>query len=258
MSWDAKTYHQVSNPQFAWGQKVLERLPLSGDETVLDVGCGTGRLTALLAERLPRGHVIALDRDAGMIEQARAHLAPHGDRIELIVGDALSLPERGVDAVFSTATFHWVLDHDALFRSVFRALRPGGRLVAQCGGQGNLARILGRLAVILEEPAIARYFVGVHPTWHFASDDETAARLSHIGFTDVRTALVPAPTLFESRETFRAFATNVVLGRRLGPLQDSRLKAEVIERVVELHVHDEPPFVLDYVRLDIGAMRPDR
>lgn len=258
MTWDAKTYHQVSNPQFAWGQKVLERLPLAGDETVLDVGCGTGRLTALLAERLPRGRVIALDRDAGMIEQARAHLAPWRDRVELIVGDASSLPERDVDAVFSTATFHWVLDHDALFRSIFRALRPGGRLVAQCGGQGNLARVLGRLAGILEEPALAPYFAGVRPAWHFASADETAARLSRLGFVEVRTALVPAPTPFESREAFRTFATNVVLGQRLGPLKDERLKTEVIERVVEQHAHDEPPFVLDYVRLDIAGERSGR
>jgi len=256
MTWDAKTYHQVSNPQFAWGQKVLARLPLSGDETVLDVGCGTGRLTALLAERLPRGRVIALDRDAGMIEQARLHLAPFGDRVELVVGDATALPERAVDAVFSTATFHWVVDHDALFRSVFAALRPGGRLVAQCGGRGNLARILGRLAPILEEPAIAPYFVGARPTWHFAGDDETAARLSRLGFVDVHTSLTPAPTPFESRETFRAFATNVVLGQRLRAIDDDALRQEVIERVVELHAHDDPPFALDYVRLDVSAVRP--
>lgn len=253
MSWDARTYHQVSNPQVAWGQKVLERLALLGDETVLDVGCGTGRLTSLLCERLPRGHVIALDRDEGMIAKAREHLAPYGARVELLVGDATALPERGVDAVFSTATFHWVLDHDALFASVRRALRPGGRLVAQCGGRGNLARVLARLATILEEPALARWFVGARPTWHFAGDDETAARLARLGFVDVHTALLEAPTPFASRDEFRTFVTHVVLGQRLTPLTDLALRDEVIERGVELCAHDDPPFVLDYVRLDLSA-----
>jgi len=259
VSWDARTYHQVSNPQFAWGQKVLERLPLSGDETVVDVGCGTGRLTALLCERLPRGRVIGFDRDAGMIARAREHLSSFGSRVELIVGDATALPEglsgRLVDAVFSTATFHWVLDHDALFSSIHRVLRPGGRLVAQCGGRGNLARVLDRLATILDEPALASWFVGVRPTWHFAGDDETAARLARLGFVNVSAALVPAPTPFASRDEFRTFLTNVVLGQRLSALTDAAVKEQVIERVVEAHAPDDPPFSLDYVRLDLAASR---
>ena len=257
MSWDAETYHRVSGPQFQWGQRVLERLPLEGNETVLDVGCGTGRLTALLADRLPRGRVLALDRDPGMIEQARRHLAPFGDRVELLVGDAVALPARGVDAVFSTATFHWVTDHDALFASVRAALRPGGRLIAQCGGRGNLARVLDRLDAILQEPAIATYFQGVGPAWRFADAGETAARLSRLGFADVAASLTPAPTSFESREAYRTFVTAVVLGQRLAPLTDPARRAEVIERIVEQAAHDRPPFSLDYVRLDLSARRPE-
>lgn len=254
MSWDAKTYHEVSNPQFQWGLSVLERLELRGDETVLDVGCGTGRLTALLAQRLPRGRVIALDRDADMVEKARAQLEPLG--VEVLQGDALALPERGVDVVFSTATFHWIVDHDALFASVLRALRPSGRLVAQCGGEGNLARILGRLASILVEPEIAPFFRDARPTWHFAGAEETRARLSRLGFVDVETHLHAAPTPFDSREAFHRFVTNVVLGQRLARIPDPALKSRVIDRVVDLYAVDDPPFVLDYVRLDMRATKP--
>ncbi|HEU5433439.1 MAG TPA: class I SAM-dependent methyltransferase, partial [Thermomicrobiales bacterium] len=116
--WDAATYHRVSDPHVAWGTRVLQRLPLRGDETVLDAGCGTGRLTEELLERLPRGRVIGVDRSRNMLEQAAAHLTPkYGDRITLLEGDLLQRQvDEPVDAIFSTATFHWIADHDALFR----------------------------------------------------------------------------------------------------------------------------------------------
>ena len=130
--WNADTYHRVSNPQFDWGLPVLARLPLEGHELVLDVGCGTGRLTRELAARVPRGRVIAVDRSANMLAVAGAYLAQSAVPVRLVQADAASLPFRGVaDAVFSTATFHWVLDHPRLFGSVYAALKPGGRFVAQ-------------------------------------------------------------------------------------------------------------------------------
>ena len=134
--WDARTYDRVADPQTRWGTAVLERLTLEGDERVLDAGCGSGRVTELLANRLPDGRVVALDGSPSMIDAARERLAPFGDRIEYVVADlGAPLPIDGtVDAILSTATFHWVPDHDALFRNLAAVLRPGGRLVAQCGG----------------------------------------------------------------------------------------------------------------------------
>src|SRR5438045_5843592 len=132
--WNANAYDRVADPQARWGATVLERLPLDGDERVLDAGCGTGRVTALLLERLPRGRVVALDGSPSMIEEARRRFA--GDaRVELVTADlARPLPlAAAVDAVLSTATFHWIADHGALFRNLAAVLRPGGRLCAQCG-----------------------------------------------------------------------------------------------------------------------------
>ncbi|MBI2394167.1 MAG: methyltransferase domain-containing protein [Deltaproteobacteria bacterium] len=254
--WDAKAYHQVSEPQFAWGKKVLERLSLRGDETVVDAGCGTGRLTALLLERLPRGRVIAVDRDAGMIAEARLHLAPFGDRVDCRVHDLLELPAFGADAIFSTATFHWITDHDTLFRRLFAALKPGGVLVAQCGGGRNLSRVLSRLAPILAEPELAPFFAGAPTPWRYAGPDDTRARLTAAGFVDVEAWLTSAPTPFPDRDSFRRFVDRVILGQRLAPLAGPT-RERVVDRIVELSAQDDPPFVLDYVRLDLGGRRPN-
>src|SRR3954471_24568760 len=129
--WDASAYHRLSAPLAAMGVDVLDRLELAGDETVLDAGCGTGKVTRVLHDRLPRGHVIAVDAAPSMVEQARAALPA---AVDVRQADLLDLAlERPVDAVLSTATFHWIADHDRLFAALHAALRPGGRLVAQCG-----------------------------------------------------------------------------------------------------------------------------
>lgn len=142
--WDAATYDRVSGPQVEWARGVLDRLALEGDETVLDAGCGSGRVTALLIERLPQGTVIAVDAAPSMVAKARASLGDAGDVRQLDLA-ALDL-DAEVDAVFSNAVFHWIADHAALFARLYAALRPGGRLVAQCGGAGNVERFQPRRA----------------------------------------------------------------------------------------------------------------
>lgn len=150
--WDAGIYHRVSAPQVAWGSKVLGRLTLARDETVVNAGCGSGRLTADLLERVPRGRVIAVDQSTNMLAEAAAHLLPSFiDRVSFLKADVqdLVLPEP-VDAIFSTATFHWVLDHPRLFRTLFTCLKPGGRIVAQCGGGPNIARLRLRAESLIQ------------------------------------------------------------------------------------------------------------
>src|SRR5439155_22503353 len=120
-----------STPQAEWAEDVLYRLELRGDETVLDAGCGSGRVTKVLQERLPRGKVIAVDASPSMVEKARAALGPEAD---VFVSDLVDIDlHEEVDAVFSNAVFHWIPDHDTLFKRLFAALKPGGQLVVQCG-----------------------------------------------------------------------------------------------------------------------------
>lgn len=242
--WDAATYDRVADPQARWGAVVLDRLPLDGHETVLDAGCGSGRVTEWLAERLPDGRVIALDASPSMIEAARRRLARFGDRVTFVVADLggpFTLPTGLVDAILSTATFHWVPDHDALFRNLAAVLRPGGRLVAQFGGAGNIASVKAIVASIGD---------GWLGPAHYETAEATTERLLAAGFVDVTAWLHPEPTRFEPGEPFETFLRTVILGpqvERLPPEDRDRYVHEIATRL------GEP--VVDYVRLNVTARR---
>ena len=244
--WDARTYDRVADPMARWGAGVLDRLPLTGNERVLDAGCGSGRVTELLAERLPDGRVVALDGSASMIDAARERLAPFGDRIEYVVADlGRPLPFEGsVDAVLSTATFHWVADHDALFANLAAVLRPGGRLVAQCGGVGNIASVQRVLATIGD---------GWLGPVHFETPMATVRRLDAAGFVGIECWLTDEPTRFEPGEPFETYLRTVVLGGHLDRLPPDEHTAFVHEVASRL-----PEPMIDYVRLNIVARRSSR
>jgi trans-aconitate 2-methyltransferase len=243
--WDAATYDRVSGPQVAWAERVLQRLPLTGDETVLDAGCGSGRVTRILLERLPRGRVIAVDGSESMVEQARASL---GQRATVLHADLTDLVlEESVDAVFSNAVFHWVLDHDALFARLRAALRDGGWLVAQCGGAGNVERFLEVARRAGAEEPFAAHLARWEGPWNFATAEETEERLRRAGFSEARTWLEPSPVVPESpREYLRAVCLGPHLERLPEELHD-RWVAAVADACGE-------PLELDYMRLNIDAV----
>jgi trans-aconitate 2-methyltransferase len=225
-----------------WGSVVLERLPLAGDETVLDAGCGSGRVTEELLERLPHGRVIAADAAPSMLVEARRRLERFGDRVTFVECDlAQPLPIAGpVDAVLSTATFHWVLDHDALFANLAAVLRPGGRLVAQCGGVGNVASVHAAAAEVLDDHW--------HGPWNFATPEETKARLGAAGFTDVETWLHEEPTPIEPGEPMETFLRTVILRNHLERVPEDD-RDSFVRRVAERLTSS----TIDYVRLNILA-----
>jgi trans-aconitate methyltransferase len=247
----------VSAPQFAWGRQVLDRLELAGNEVVLDAGSGTGRLTALLAERLPEGRVVAIDRSENMSRAAAKTLSPFNGRVQVLVADLLSLPfAPSFDAVFSTATFHWVLDHDTLFAGIRFVLRLGGRLCAQCGGGPNLERLHERAERLMtDEPRFAAYFRDWQNPWRFADVPTTVARLERIGFEDIRVWLEESPVTFPDAPAFKAFASTVVLRTHLARLPSAALRGEFADAIAALAERDSPPFTLDYWRLNIDARR---
>jgi trans-aconitate methyltransferase len=254
--WDARAYHTVSEPQFEWGRRVLSALALRGDEVVMDAGCGSGRLTALLADRLPGGRVVAIDRSANMATVAAETLARFGDRAAVAVADLSSLPfHDAFDVVFSTATFHWVLDHDRLFANLFAALRAGGRLNAQCGGGANLRRIHARADALAAEPEFAAFFGGWSVPKEFADADTTRARLERAGFREVDTNVEAAPFVFPDAPAFKAFVSTVVLRPYLARLEDDRLHIAFLDRIAEAAAGDSPAFELDYWRLNIAARK---
>ncbi len=186
--WDAGTYSRVSIPQRVWSAAVLDRLPLGGGETVLDAGCGSGDVTEALLAKLPQGRVIAVDGSPSMLEQARQRLP--GDRVEFVCRDLTDLDMDAVaDHAFSNAVFHWIHDHDRLFAGLHRAIRPGGLLVAQFGGEGNVAEIVAALASVTREEPFRGRLEGFSAPWNFAGPEETRERLEAAGFTEVEASL---------------------------------------------------------------------
>ncbi|MDQ3719865.1 MAG: methyltransferase domain-containing protein [Actinomycetota bacterium] len=246
--WNARSYERVSGPQAVWAERVLDRLALRGDEAVLDAGCGSGRVTRMLLERLPRGRVVAVDSAPSMVAEARKSLDP--ERTTVFEADLTDLRLAGaVDAVFSNAVFHWILDHDGLFARLLAALRPGGRLVAQCGGRGNVERFQEAAQEVGEREPFAEFLLGWSGPWNFAGPEETAERLRHAGFEAVETDLESWPvTPDEPVEYLRT----VCLGPHLERLPEELRGpyAEAVAAACGL------PLELDYVRLNLSGRRP--
>jgi trans-aconitate 2-methyltransferase len=244
-SWHGATYDRLSTPMEAMGREVLERLPLQGSETVIDAGCGSGRVTEALLARVPHGRVIGVDASASMIESARERL---GERAELHVADLIEL-HLGVraDAILSTATFHWIADHDALFCRLHTHLRPGAVLVAQCGGHGNIANVHGAAREVMARAPYTPHFEGWSGPWNFATPQDTERRLRAAGFAASRAWLQERPV---TPEDPHAYLTEINLGAHLGRLPEA-LHALFVDEVIERL--GGAPVTIDYVRLNIDA-----
>ena len=238
--WDVATYDRLAAPMTAWGRAVVDRLELRVDERVLDAGCGTGRITAMLRERLPEGEIVALDGSASMIEVARDRLGDDG--VTYLVADLQRpLPiDPPVDAVLSTATFHWIPDHDALFANLAAVMRPGAQLAAQCGGRGNIASV---------EAALRDMGESFEGRKHFAGPEETRERLERTGFADIETWLQDEPTPLDSNDLEPYLAT-VALGDHVDGMSHVERRAFAHEVAIRL-----PTSAIDYVRLNITARR---
>jgi trans-aconitate 2-methyltransferase len=242
--WDASSYHRVSIPHEEWARSILDRLPLRGDETVLDAGCGSGRVTAMLIERLPRGRAIAVDGSASMVEKVAEVLRPED---EALVSDLTALELAApVDAIFSSAVFHWVHDHELLFARMHAALKPGGRFAAQCGGAGNIDRLRRIAAELQAREPFAPHFEGFEEPWNYAGAEQTEVKLREAGFESVRCWL--QPWTIEPPEPAE-FLRTVCLGPQADRLPDP-LRTSFVNAVLEA---EPSPLQLDYVRLNIEA-----
>jgi len=241
--WNARSYDALPLPHTGWGVRVLHQVPLRGDEHVLDAGAGTGRDAVALLERLPDGRVLAVDASHRMLEvlaekvaDPRLEVRHHDLTTPLVVNSPL-------DACISVATFHWIEDHDALFQNIGQVLRPGAVFVAECGGEGNVARV---------DAAVADVVGGVPDgaVWHFAGVEETRDQLAAAGFEDIEVGLRPDPAHLRAGEQFEAFLATVILGGHLAKMDADRHEdfvTAVADRI------GEP--VVDYVRLELRARK---
>jgi trans-aconitate 2-methyltransferase len=252
--WDAARYHRISDPQLAWGRAVAARLQPAAGERILDIGCGTGRLTAEIAAQ-PGIRVVGLDRSAAMLQEAAKHAAGLRPRPLYVHGDGAALPfVETFDAVFSAATFHWIPDHDRLFASVSAALKRGGRFIAQAGGAGNLDRLYGRARQLMGSARYAEHFVSWREPSHFENVANTEARLRRAGFTDINVSLVIAPVPFENPDRYAEFVAAVCLRHHLHRLPEAE-RDGFMHEITARALADDPPLTLDYWRLNIAARK---
>ena len=249
VDWDAAAYDRVSRPQAEWAREVLARLRLAGNETVLDAGIGSGRPAAALLERLPNGRLIGVDSSPSMIEKAREAIGSD-PRVELRVADLLDLDlDQAVDIVLSTATFHWILDHDRLFARLYAALRPGGRMEAQCGGEGNAAEVVRVVDSLSGDGRFSAYLRPAVLPWNFPSVGDTEVRLRRAGFDVDRVWLEQRPV---TPGDPRAFVATAIL-----PWHLDRLPPELRDEFVTAVLAAMPgQLEIRYVRLNISARKP--
>jgi trans-aconitate 2-methyltransferase len=235
---------------------VLARLQLQGDERVLDAGCGSGRVTKHVLDAVPGGKVIAVDADPDMVRAAAATLAGTPAIVRQVDLLDLDLPKLdvgvdAVDAVFSTATFHWIQDHDTLFARMFAALAEGGRFEAQCGGGHNIARVHAVARDVARQDQYADELYDVEGVTNFYTPEETEERLRATGFADVRCWLEEIPV---TPDDPIGYLRTIILGQHVERLGDDLGMAFVHEVAEGLGFPGS--VTLDYVRLNISARRP--
>jgi trans-aconitate 2-methyltransferase len=255
--WNSSAYHRLSEPQVSWGKKVLSRLRLRGDEVVLDAGCGTGRLTAELLEALPCGRVVGIDLSRNMLASAREHLAKFGARVSLLACDLLHLPfESAFDGIVSTAAFHWVLDHDRLFANLRRALVAGGWIEAQCGGGPNILRLRKHADALAATPKFAPNLAGFREPWLFQNAESAAQTMKRAGFVEIETSVEPALTVLAGADEYKEFVRNIIFHRHLEKISRKEDREQFIATITEQAAAEDPPFSLDYWRLNLRGKVP--
>lgn len=254
MEWNASSYETLANPMTRWGGEFLSKIDLRGDESVIDAGCGTGRVTEKLLERLPRGKVLAVDGSHAMIEAAKERFA--GDaRVWFSRQNLLELEvEKPADVIFSTATFHWIPDHEKLFERLHAALVPGGLLAAQCGGEGNISRVGEATGKVMGREPFAPYFDNWTDDKLYVGVEATEGRLRKAGFEPESVWLHEEPTEFDAVENLASYLGTIILRGHVEVLPEGEREPFTLAVAGEMAAMDGP-LLADYVRLNIVARR---
>jgi len=255
-SWDAQTYDKVStNVQLRWGRKLLDKRRWSGNEIVMDAGAGSGNLTRILAEKVPNGQIYAVDSDLRMVEQAKINLSDCSN-VQVIHSsmDDVKLQTR-VDVIFSNAALHWILDQQKILSYFWQLLKPNGELLIECGGHGNLEKILSLIFKIMHSDQFKTYFADWKQPWFFPKPEPTKSLLRDIGFRDIQVCLSDETMAYPDLDNFMLFVKTVIMKPFADHLGDSKKDLFFEAFRDEIKLHSKNGWALDYVRLDISARK---
>ncbi len=256
--WDAEAYTRNSSGQLAWARELMGKLALRGDERVLDVGCGDGRVTAELASRVPRGEVVGVDSSEQMIRRATREFPKSSHpNLSFTRMDATSLTfTTRFDVAFSNAALHWVKDQPAMLRGVASSLRPGGRVLFQLGGKGNADGILSILGEMIVAEPWRRYFTEFEFPWMFLAPEDYRALLKTAGFSARRIELIPRDMRHAGRDGLVGWVMTTWMPYTESVPEDFReaFVAEAVDRYLARHpLTSDGAAVVRMVRLEVEA-----
>lgn len=254
--WNPEAYERSSSAQEKWAGEILSRLDLRGDERILDIGCGDGRITARIASKVPKGSVTGLDCSLEMLSFAQGRfpqsLYPH---LEFRYGDASDLDyDNEFDLITSFACLHWILDHQPVLEGIRRSLRPGGRAFLQFGGRSNAAGILKAVTETISGDKWARYFREFIFPYGFFGPEEYRAWIDAAGLEALRVDLIPKDMVQNGRDGLASWMGTTWLPYLERVPEDLRqdFVNEAVDRYVQAHPLDEDGLVhVKMVRLEV-------
>jgi len=257
--WDATDYAKSSAVQQRWARELLAKLDLQGNERLLDLGCGDGKVTAEIAPLLPDGVVMGVDNSAEMIELAQSRFTSEYPNLNFQVADALNLNfNEEFDVVFSNAVLHWVADHASVLRGVSDSLKPGGRILLQMGGRGNAAQVIVAMDTVRSMPKWRDSFIGFQFPYSFYGTEEYTKWLPEAGLVPVRMELIPKDMAHVDRSAFEGWLRTTWLPyiRRVPEDQGQ----EFLEQVVDVYLAANPQSPdgivhVEMIRLEVEAKK---
>lgn len=256
--WDAETYDNISTVQEEFALKLIQLRNWMGKEIVIDAGCGSGRVTKILAKEIPNGKIYAVDIDVNMIDKAKANLSQF-ENVTVINSDLLDLSlqiiSSKVDVIFSNAVLHWILNHQKLFNTFFELLSQNGQLLIQCGGYGNLKKAISIFDKVKESEKFKDYFKEWKEEWYFPKPSDTEKLLNEIGYKNIKVYLSEASIGFVNKSSYSLYLKTVVLGPYLRYIPSDNDKELYLGSILnEIEQNNlEMVWNLDYVRLNILA-----
>lgn len=241
--WDAEAYHRLSEPQYTLAMRLLAALPLRGDETVIDAGCGTGRLAQALLQRLPTGCVIAVDLSQNMLDKVATTLGPmFGPRLCCVRADLHDFCAPDIaDGVFSSMAVHFIADRARTFRNFAASLRPGGWLALQfVAEQAQTAPFFARLRDVMRSAPYAAAIGDWRPDFYPGNRIQTRRDLAAAGFVDITVRFDAVDMRMAPRDRVAMLRT-VALREPLARLPNDAMRAAFlrdIEHAVETQEMD--------------------
>jgi len=252
--WDAQAYSQASEGQYIWAQELIGLLELFGDESLLDIGCGDGKVTVSIAMHLPGGQVVGIDSSPEMIDLAQKRWKETGIEFRLLDATMLDYG-KCFDRIFSNAVLHWVSDHNAVLGGIHRALKPGGKAVLQMGGEGNARDILAVMSGVMRSKQWQEYFHDFHFPYTFHGVAHYETMLKAAGFSHFEVRLVPKDMLHKDMIALRGWIETTWFPyiRCIPPA----LQKNFVDAFVEAYIRHSPPdeqgIHVAMVRLEVEA-----